>query len=181
MKRRKFMTLLGGAAAWPLAARAEQARPLMLLESHMTERQNTVVRLFGAILLAAIFLIACELNAVLAGRSLSWHAEIKAGETMTIKNLLWSGPARKYDRKYLIKSYSHKSSARVAFTYIVSRLDGSSESFTVSEGQDDSFNRVFYGGILDVQITRLSSEEPNQPVFIRGGLYTCLPDQPRDC
>jgi hypothetical protein len=175
--------VLGFARVWRpcVWASSRSARALIYSEGHMTRRRNIALRLSRPVLLTVLLLVACELSPVFAGRAGGWQAVIKPGETTITKNLLWSGPARKSDRKYLIKSYSHKTSAAVTFTFIVTRKDGSAESFTVSENENEHFNRTFYGGILDVQITRLSPEDTDQPVFIRGAIYTCLPDLPSDC
>src|SRR5262249_28199433 len=45
LKRREFITLLGGAAAWPLAAQAQRVRRMGVLSSSAVDDQDNKVRL----------------------------------------------------------------------------------------------------------------------------------------
>ena len=118
------------------------------------------MRIFRNIALSIALLIVGGVQ-VLADRNATGIAKLEIGQKETTKNLIYSGPGRKTDRKYIIKSYRIFASPKNAASYVfvVRQADGSTETISADEEEHSNFERIFSGVSLDLKISRISEDE----------------------
>ncbi len=124
--------------------------------------------------IAVILLVATSVaSPAFADSNASGPAKVEIGQKEVVKNLLWRGPSLKADVKYVLKSYRivAKPEKALNYTFIVTHVDGSTETFPAEEGNHPNFERIFSGRTLDLKMTRVS-DDTSTPIDVMVSRHT---------
>jgi hypothetical protein len=121
---------------------------------------------------SALVALIAQISNVQADSHSGGPAKVGVGQKEVTKNLLWLGPARQRDRNFVLKRYHIIASPPgvLSYTFVVTHLDGSTESFPAEEGEHKDVNRPFSGS-LDIKLTR-KTDDASYPVNLHISLGT---------
>lgn len=124
--------------------------------------------------IASVLLVATSVGSTaFADSNGSGPAKVEIGQKEVVKNLIWRGPDLKADLKRVLKHYriAAKPEKALTYTFIVTRVDGSTETFPAEEGHHPNFERIFSGRTFDLKMTRVS-DDTSTPIAVIVGWHT---------